>query len=92
MRGQIVKCVNEDCENEFRLGMKGKLGLYRECPSCGREIEKSRGNVRIGGIMEYAHKTAPVIKLMSLEDAKEINRRTKRPSGTSIISGMSEVR
>ncbi len=80
-------CVK--CNEEYNLYPK-KPGFINECGSCG--IESEEGIVPLGGIMEYSHKTAPTIKIMTLSDTKEIIRKTKRKSGTSIISGLSRSR
>ena len=80
-------CVK--CNEEYKL-YRGKPGFINECGECGLSSEE--GMTKLGGIMEYSHKTAPTIKIVALKDAKEIIKKTKRKSGTSIISGMSRTR
>lgn len=89
MFGQKREC--NDCGDEYTL-TRTKPGLINVCGDCGVKQEKTRGNSRPGGIMEYAHKTAPTIKIISLDDAKNIIKNTDRIGGQGIIKGMKERR
>lgn len=89
MFGQKRICAK--CDDEYTL-TKTKPGTINVCRQCGEEQEKSRGNSRPGGIMEYAHKTAPTIRILSLNDAKQIIKNTDRVGGQGIIKGMAERR
>jgi anaerobic ribonucleoside-triphosphate reductase len=80
-------CVH--CEEEYNVKFK-RVGLITSCNRCGEAEDKD--TPRFGGVLEFAHKTAPVLKIMTLADAKEIKRRTDRKGGSGIIVGMAETR
>lgn len=78
------------CTEPYTL-TRTKPGYANECGDCGQLSEDEKGNTRPGGIMEYAHKTAPTIKILTnLNDAKTIIKSTDRTGGQGVIRGMAE--
>lgn len=88
MSNKIRICIH--CEKEYNILYK-KFGKINECNSCG-ENGSDANTERIGAVMQFDHKTGGYPVLMSLKDAKEINRRTDRRGGQGIIVGLAEKR
>ncbi len=79
-------CKHEECQREYNTHDK-KFGMIDECNTCGRNGSDAE-TPRLGGVMNYEHKTAGVLQVMSLEDAQSIRRKTDRTGGQGIIKGM----
>lgn len=86
---KIKKCKH--CGEEYNIRFK-TVGYIDECNKCAEELGSDKNTPRLGGILEFSHKTAPVLKIMSLEDAQTIKRKTDRKGGSGIIVGMATRR
>ena len=72
----------------YRLYFRGKKRFSNTCGKNGSDKDTEE----LGGVLEFDHKTAPVLKIMSLADAKSIKKKTDRKGGQGIIVGMAETR
>ena len=76
--------VCRDCDEEF-VWTPDKPGFINQCADCATDVPK------LGGVMNWEHKTAPAIQVVPMTLAKAVSAAHRRV-GMGVIRAIVEVK